>query len=152
MAHHGDWLARGHYTCWVRAGALWVHYDDSVVGRPVSTLPPSVATDAYLVFYELLPAAPAVAPEPAHQRVQNAAAVGPESTDGAEERGTKTSDGPMDGAEEVSWCEDPCGPAAPGAGGYPGAGGPSVRDDGDEIGGDVEMVRDEESDDAMDTT
>ena len=54
--------------------------------------------------------------------------------------------------QDISWCEGPCGPAAPGAGGYPGAGGPSVRDDGDEIGGAVERVRDEESDDARDTT
>ena len=61
----------GHYTCWVRAapgpgepGAdTWVRYDDSVVGPPQPTLPPEVATGAYLVFYELMPRAPDGGPE-----------------------------------------------------------------------------------------
>ena len=70
VCDHGDSLKDGHYTCWIRAAATpagpandtWVHYNDSVVGRPEATLPPTVASDAYLVFYGLMPVAPAPAP------------------------------------------------------------------------------------------
>jgi len=102
VCHHGDSLTDGHYTCWVRAAATpagpandtWVHYNDSVVGRPEATLPPTVASDAYLVFYELIPVAPAPAPapEPAHQVVQNAAAAGAEIIDDADAAGEEIMD------------------------------------------------------------
>ena len=67
VCHHGETLSDGHYTCWARAAAApdgrandsWVRYDDSSVGPPQPTLPPSVAGDAYLVFYELAPSTPA---------------------------------------------------------------------------------------------
>ena len=60
VCHHGTTLARGHYTCCVRAAPratapvpdTWVQYNDSIVGRPRSTLPPNVASDAVLLFYE----------------------------------------------------------------------------------------------------
>ena len=62
VCHHGTTLAGGHHTCWVRAapGATaaeadtWVQYNDSIVGRPRGTLPPNVASDAVLLFYEQL--------------------------------------------------------------------------------------------------
>ena len=70
VCHHGATLADGHYTCWVRAAAApggpandsWVHYDDRAVGPPEPDLPPSVAEEAYLIFYERAPAAAAGAP------------------------------------------------------------------------------------------
>ena len=39
-----------------------MHYNDRAVGQPEPDLPPSVAEDAYLIFYERAPAAAAVAP------------------------------------------------------------------------------------------
>ena len=72
VCHTGATLAGGHYTCWVRAAPglatgesdTWVCYDDSYVGRPEPALPPHVATDAYLLFYELRPDdAPLLGPE-----------------------------------------------------------------------------------------
>ena len=61
VCHHGTTLAQGHYTSWVRAAPpataataenAWVQYDDSIVGRPQSNLPPNVPADAVLLFYE----------------------------------------------------------------------------------------------------
>ena len=59
-----------HYTCWVRAAAgfpgdAWVQYDDSTVGQPRGTLPPSVASDALLLFYEQIPDGAADRAQPA---------------------------------------------------------------------------------------
>ena len=90
----------GNSSCWIRAAATpagpandtWVHYNDSVVGRPEATLPATVASAAYLVFYELMPVAPAPAPEPAHQVVQNAAAAGAEVIDDADAAGEEIMD------------------------------------------------------------
>ena len=71
VCHEGATPREGHYTCWVRSapgpgepGAdTWVRYDDSVVSPPQPTLPPEVATGAYLVFYELMPRAADGGPE-----------------------------------------------------------------------------------------
>ena len=59
-----------HYTCWVRAAAgsaeeSWVQYDDSTVGRPRGTLPPTVSADALLLFYEQIPGGASDRPQPA---------------------------------------------------------------------------------------
>ena len=72
--------------CWVRAapGATaaaadtWVQYDDSIVGRPRSTLPPNVQSDAVLLFYEPIRPGPAERPRPAdiEMELQDAAAPG----------------------------------------------------------------------------
>ena len=79
-----------HYTCWVRAAAgapedAWVQYDDSTVGRPRGTLPPSVAADAILLFYEQIPDGAPDRPQPA--------GPGPEP-DSAPERGEAPGAGP----------------------------------------------------------
>ena len=86
VCHHGTTLKEGHYTCWVRAapGATaaaadtWVQYDDSIVGRPRSTLPPNVQSDAVLLFYEPIRPGPAERPRPAdtEMELQDAAAPG----------------------------------------------------------------------------
>ena len=110
VCHHGDRLTDGHYTCWVRAAAAltgpesdtWVHYDDSVVGPPQAALPPTVASDAYLLFYELVPAA-TDAPEPANQAVETPAAASPEIVeivDRAEAVADETSDVEMEDVHE----------------------------------------------------
>ena len=60
VCHHGTTLRGGHYTTWIRAAPTaaeeaqntWVQYDDSIVGRPQSNLPPSISADAVLLFYE----------------------------------------------------------------------------------------------------
>ena len=89
VCHHGETLRGGHYTCWVRAAAApagsaegaWGHYDDSDVGRPQAALPPTVESDAYLVFYERIPPAAADTPGPAQQPVEIGAAASPEAPD-----------------------------------------------------------------------
>ena len=100
VCHHGDRLTEGHYTCWVRAAAApagsaedtWVHYDDSVVGRPQAELPATVAADAYLLFYELIPSAAPDAPEAAHQAVEIDATADPMVTDDADAAGEEIMD------------------------------------------------------------
>ena len=86
VCHHGTTLKEGHYTCGVRAapGATaaaadtWVQYDDSIVGRPRSTLPPNAQSDAVLLFYEPIRPGPAERPRPAdiEMELQDAAAPG----------------------------------------------------------------------------
>ena len=81
VSHHES---RCHYTCWVRSAAepargaqdSWVNYDDGVVGPPQPTLPPEVATDAYVVFYELVPRAEDIAPGPHGAPAERQASTG----------------------------------------------------------------------------
>ena len=83
-----------------------MHYDDSDVGRPQAALPPTVESDAYLVFYELIPPSAADSPGPAQQPVEIGAAASPEApdtyrqedTDHADEVG---SDVEMEDGEEI---------------------------------------------------
>ena len=96
--------------------------------------------------------APASAPEPAPQVVQNAAAAGAEIIDGADEGGAESSDGKVEGADESIPFDHPMRQAAPRDARNPVAAGPESRDDVEEVDGDVEMEDNEESDDAMDTT
>ena len=83
VCHHGTTLREGHYTSWVRAapapaaaaaaataGNAWVQYDDSVVGRPQSNLPPNVASDAVLLFYEQIRAGRPEDPAPASAGIE----------------------------------------------------------------------------------
>ena len=129
--------------CWVRAAAAptgqesdtWVHYDDDVVGRPQAALPPTVASDAYLLFYELMPAAAREVPEAAQQAVDTPAAASADTVEDAETVGDESTNVEM----EVE---------------IPAAASPDGMEDTDATGGDmtnVEMEDAEESDGAMDT-
>ena len=81
-----------HYTCWVRAAPdsarrtrdSWVNYDDSIVGPPQPTLPPKVATEAYVVFYELMPRTQETAPEPISVPADQQASAEPSNEDSRE--------------------------------------------------------------------
>ena len=69
-----------------------MHYDDSVVGRPQAELPATVAADAYLLFYELIPSAAPDALEAAHQAVEIDATADPMVTDDADAAGEEIMD------------------------------------------------------------
>ena len=120
VCHHGTTLAGGHYTCWVRAASqatapaadTWVQYNDSIVGRPRSTLPPNVRSDAVLLFYEQIRPAAAEGPRPAESEIEiddtaapgggspgNGAAPATVETADEEEADVAMSDGEPEGAE-----------------------------------------------------
>ena len=126
VCHHGTTLKEGHYTCWVRAapGATaaaadtWVQYDDSIVGRPRSTLPPNVHSDAVLLFYEPIGPGPAERPRPADTEMElhDAAAPGG-GTPGNEGAAAIERIGDEDTGDVQMSDEETGGPETAGAGG-----------------------------------
>ena len=113
VCHHGTTLAQGHYTSWVRAAPpaaaataenAWVHYDDSIVGRPQSNLQPNVPAGAVLLFYEQVRAGRAEDPPTgsAGIQIEDAAPLGESCVEGGPRPGPTTAendvemDDPMD--------------------------------------------------------
>ena len=141
VCHHGSSLKGGHYTCWVRAAAppagpaedTWVQYNDSTVGRPRNTLPPTVASDACLLFYERMRSGPGNSAQPACPVVEIDGAAGAGGVPGADGAGPETRD--------VEMLEDPGVAAADGR-----------RGAGSKWGRESEAEEESNGADAMDVT
>ena len=114
VCHHGASLTDGHYTCWVRATAApagpaedaWVQYNDSTVGRPRTALPPTVATDAYLLFYEQIRPSPPENPQPARQVIEIDGTAGQGDVPGTDAAGPETFDLAGEEAGDVEMREE----------------------------------------------